>query len=88
MTKEQVLGIDLGGTNVRVGLVADNTLQKLLSQPIFAQGSEQQVFEQVCSLADQLITPATTAIGIGVPGLVDIHAVSYTHLTLPTKRIV
>ena len=66
-----VIGIDLGGTNIRAGLLEGNTLTNILSEGINAQGSKKEVLEQVFSLTDQLFNKEVTSIGIGVPGLID-----------------
>ena len=66
-----VIGIDLGGTNIRAGLLEGNTLTNVLSEGINANGSKNEVLEQVFSLTDQLFKKEVTSIGIGVPGLID-----------------
>lgn len=66
-----VIGIDLGGTNIRAGIVSGNSLNNLLSLNINANGTMQQVLDQLFSLTDDLITKNISAIGIGVPGLID-----------------
>jgi|ERR1035437_431426 glucokinase len=67
------IGIDLGGTNIRGGLVNENTLQGILSRRINSQESVEEVLEELFSLTDQLINNSVTSIGIGVPGLVDVE---------------
>ena len=66
-----VIGIDLGGTNIRAGLLEGNTLTNVLSEGINANGSKNEVLEQVFTLTDQLFNKEVTSIGIGVPGLID-----------------
>lgn len=66
-----VIGIDLGGTNIRAGILNGETLTKILMEPINARGDRVEVLEQVFSLTDQLYNKDVTAIGIGVPGLID-----------------
>jgi len=65
------IGIDLGGTNLRGGIVHENALQKIISRRINAKGSTQEVLEELFSITDQLINKSVTSIGIGVPGLVN-----------------
>ena len=67
------IGIDLGGTNIRGGLVIENNLKFILSKNINAQGSVAEVLEELYRLTDEIIVPHVTSIGIGVPGLVDIE---------------
>lgn len=72
MNRNNIIGIDLGGTNVRGGLVNMTKLNGLVSTPINAQGKSEEVLEELFSFTDRLINPSVTAIGIGVPGLVNI----------------
>ena len=71
MTNTYILGIDMGGTNVRAGMVSDNKLNKIISKRINSQGSVDEVVEQLFSLGDELISNEVTSIGIGVPGLIN-----------------
>jgi glucokinase len=73
MNRQTIIGIDLGGTNVRAGLVNNNNLSATASQRINAQGSVEKVLQQLFELTDPLINKSVTAIGIGVPGLVDLE---------------
>lgn len=66
---KNIIGIDLGGTNIRGGIVSENKLSKIISQKINSQGSMEEVLQQLFSFTDKLIHPSATAIGIGVPGL-------------------
>ena len=72
MINESVLGIDIGGTNIRGGLVNENKLSSIISRRLNAMGSVEEVLQQLFSLTDELINNSITAIGIGIPGLVDI----------------
>lgn len=73
MDNKYNIGIDLGGTNIRGGLVNENALQGILSRRINAQGSVEEVLEELFSLTDELINNQVTSIGIGVPGLVNVE---------------
>ncbi len=73
MTNETVLGIDIGGTNIRGGVVNENELTTIISRRVNAMGSVEEVLQQLFSLTDELINNSVTAIGIGIPGLVDIE---------------
>jgi glucokinase len=72
MNRNNIIGIDLGGTNVRGGIVSGAKLNGLVSTPINAQGTSEEALEELFSFTDRLINPSVTAIGIGVPGLVNI----------------
>ena len=64
------IGVDLGGTNVRAGLVKDGRIVRLLSEPCKADRPEGEVVDQIASLIGKLITPDVARIGIGVPSVV------------------
>ena len=64
------IGVDLGGTNVRVGLVNHDQLIRKETAPC-PKGTEQEVTNQILSLIDKLMTDEVTSIGIGVPSVVD-----------------
>ena len=70
MKNDSIIGIDLGGTNIRGGVVANDILTNIISKKINAQGSAEEVLEELFSLTDLLIKKPVKAIGIGVPGLV------------------
>ena len=73
MSKDKVIGIDLGATNVRGAYVAADELSGIRSKRIRSQGTEQEVLDDVFELADQLVTDEVVAIGIGVPSVVDLE---------------
>ncbi|MDP4129682.1 MAG: ROK family protein [Bacteroidota bacterium] len=69
----KVIGIDLGGTNLRAGLVNENTVSTVHSKRINPQASVEEVMQDLFSLSDQLIGSSVKAIGIGVPSVVDLE---------------
>lgn len=71
MNKKNIIGIDMGGTNVRAGIVSENKLNEIISKRINSQGTIDEVLEQLSDLTDRLINSNVTSIGIGVPGLVN-----------------
>lgn len=83
----QTIGIDLGGTNIRAGLVAENNLSSVLSQKINASGTVDDVLSELFLLVDKLINPSVKAIGIGVPGLVDTdQGIVYDVVNIPSWK--
>lgn len=82
-----IIGIDLGGTNIRGGLVCEDKLTSITSQRINAQGSEEEVLQQLFTLTDKLINQSVTAIGIGVPGLADAaQGIVYDVVNIPSWK--
>lgn len=65
------IGVDLGGTNVRAGLVDRDRLLKLDSRPIRSHGTKEEVFEDLCAVISAVIDERVRGIGLGVPSLVD-----------------
>lgn len=55
------IGVDLGGTNVRAGLVKDGRIVRLLSEPCKADRPEGEVVDHIASLIGKLITPTSPA---------------------------
>lgn len=71
MLPEMHIGIDLGGTNIRGGVVTGSEVSNIVTARIPAQGSLEEVLESLYALIDSVLQPAVASIGIGVPGLVD-----------------
>lgn len=81
------IGVDLGGTNVRVGLVDEGRIVRLLSEPCKADRPEEEVVEHIVSLIASLITPEVSRIGIGVPSVVDAQqGIVYNVVGIPSWR--
>jgi len=75
------LGIDLGGTNVKAGVVDDSgTPLSRCSQPTEAKRGPEQGLDTICHTAQQAIaesqidTEAIRAVGLATPGTMDIPA--------------
>jgi len=83
----QIIGIDLGGTHLRGGLVLDNNLSSILTQRINPDGSVEQVLEELFSITDKLVNQSVEGIGIGVPGLVDVAiGIVYDVVNIPSWK--
>lgn len=65
------IGIDLGGTNMRLGIVHGEEIVKKEIIPCPAKESAEAVLETLCGLIERNMRPSVTGIGIGVPTLVD-----------------
>ena len=72
MSGPAVVGIDLGGTNVRAGLVVDGRLAKVHAVPVRGQGAEVDVLQDLFSAVDAIIGPDVAGIGAGVPSIIDL----------------
>ncbi len=71
--EEYVIGIDLGGTNVRCGMVNENAVSAIHSKRINNQAPVEEVMKDIFGLTDLLINKSVKAIGIGVPSVVDLE---------------
>lgn len=73
MKNEIVIGVDLGATNIRAASVEKNSISGIHSKKINSSGTEQEVLEDVFEVVDTLVDNSVTAIGIGVPSVVDVE---------------
>ncbi len=73
MSKEKVIGVDLGATNIRAAVVSEDTISAIESKRINSNGSEQEVLKDVFEAVDSVMNGSITAIGIGVPSVVDVE---------------
>jgi len=73
MTKEIYIGVDLGGSNVRAGLISDKKLVELFSEQINPKGTIDEVLDQIFYVIEKLDVRNTNGIGIGVPSVVDVE---------------
>jgi glucokinase len=85
MKNEMILGIDMGGTNVRAGIVKDGIATGILPQRINANGSEEEVLNEVFNLTDKVIQDGVKAIGIGFPGL-SVNGMAYDVYNIPSWK--
>jgi glucokinase len=65
------IAIDLGGTNIRIGLFENGTLRERISKALVEKDKLQSTIDQLFELIGQFVSPAVTGIGIGVPSVVD-----------------
>jgi len=73
MTKETIIGIDLGGTKVSMGKVEENRIVKHISSSIYAEGSEKRVLNEIIQTIEKIFDPNIAGIGVGVPSVVDVE---------------
>ena len=80
------LGIDVGGTNLVVGLVQDGKIVKRESAPWFPhEATLQETIDTLSERISGIITPDTEKIGIGVPSVVDVkRGIVYDTVNIPS----
>jgi glucokinase len=74
VSAETVIGVDLGGTNVRAGLVVDGRLADVRSVAVRSRGTERDVLEDMFSAIDPILRSDVAGIGAGVPSVIDLKA--------------
>jgi len=67
-----LVGVDLGGTYVRAGLVENGRLVKVVARPISSQGTSEEVLSDVISVLESVVSPEVQGLGVGVPSVVDL----------------
>lgn len=70
-SQKKLIGIDLGGTNVRAARIGPQGIEKMESEKVHSQGSVEEVIRQIFGLIDKVGTKDVEGIGMGVPGPVD-----------------
>lgn len=81
------IGIDLGGTNMRIGLVENGTIIAKEIIPCPAKESAETVIETLAGLIGRTLTSDVDGIGIGAPTLVDASkGIVYNATNIPSWR--
>jgi glucokinase len=87
MSDEALIGVDLGGSNVRVGKVEGNRVIRRAARKISGHGSEQAVLDEIFATIDEVFDDQITGIGCGVPSVVDVeHGIVFTVENIPSWR--
>lgn len=68
---KRYIGVDLGGTSIKAGAIEDGKIVQQLTNSTCAAVGGERTLQQLYDLIEQLLTPNTVAIGIGVPSVVD-----------------
>ena len=87
MKTQTVVGVDLGGTNVRAGKIVGQKMAVFRARKISAQGSAELVLQEIRATITAVMDRHVSAIGIGVPSLVDVEqGIVYTVGNIPSWR--
>lgn len=89
MSKDKIIGIDVGATKIHVGVVQNGKIIEEKKFPTSAQAPEQQVMQELMEGIAPFIGPDVLGIGIGVPGLIDPElGIVYDLVNIPSwKRV-
>lgn len=87
MLKNKLLGFDIGGTNLRVGLVEEGRILNVFQESIADKNNEQGTLDQVINMIGQVMTPEVVSIGVGVPSVVDLNTgIVYDTVNIPSWK--
>jgi glucokinase len=79
------IGIDIGGTNVRVGLIDKGVIVKKLVEPCKARSPKNEVLNHLKQMIVSVAVPGVESIGVGVPSVVDIEkGIVYNVANIPS----
>ena len=83
-----VLAVDLGGTNLCLGLVDNGVVVNMASVPSFAPSSTmEQTLEYLAEQISLMLLTSVTKIGIGVPSVVDVEkGIVYDAANIPSWK--
>ncbi len=85
--ENRYLGLDLGGTAVKAGLVADGVVIKNASVPLKPSGSLDETMAQILKLIDTLEPATASGIGVGAPSVVNVaEGIVYDTQNIPSWR--
>ena len=73
MSAETIIGVDLGGTKVKVGVVVGGAVSRVVSRPVSAGAAEQVVLDEIKEAIAELFDGQVVGIGCGVPSVVDVE---------------
>ncbi len=71
MSKQKIIGIDMGATKVHVGVVEDGRIVRESRFPTSANAPKEQIVGEIINGIEQLFDSGVEGIGVGVPSLVD-----------------
>jgi glucokinase len=84
---DAILGIDLGGTQVRVGKVRAGEVERAETSRISGQERAEVVLDELFRVIDPVVDGEVIGIGCGVPSVVDVeHGVVYSVENIPSWR--
>ena len=87
MSGPAVIGVDLGGTNVRAGRIVGQEIREHRARAITGRGSQETVLQEISETIAAVFDKDVAGIGIGVPSLVDVdRGIVYTVENIPAWK--
>ncbi|HXK61800.1 MAG TPA: ROK family protein [Acidobacteriota bacterium] len=85
--RERLIGLDLGGTAIKAGVVDSGVVQKSGRVRLKAGGSAEEIIDQIFDLLDSLDAASAQAIGVGAPSVVNTElGIVYDTQNIPSWR--
>jgi glucokinase len=82
-----IIGVDLGGTNARAGLVNNGRILETCQVKLSDKHSQENTLQQLFSIISPLTSSNIEGIGIGVPSVVDVEAgIVYDVVNIPSWK--
>ncbi|MBW3467127.1 ROK family protein [Arthrospiribacter ruber] len=72
-TEKPILGLDIGGTSIKAGVLIGSQLLDIRSVPTPAQMPQEFILETIAEFIQSYLHHDFFAIGIGIPGLIDVE---------------
>ncbi len=81
------IGVDLGGTNIRAGLINDNAIIRMKTNPLINKDNLENTIDQLKKVIHSVRMPDVAGIGIGVPSVVDVqNGIVYDVVNIPSWK--
>ncbi len=79
------IGVDIGGTKIRIGVVDGGKIYKMIEGPTKATESEESILSNLCGMIRQIMNSNIRGIGVGVPSVVDAEqGIVYNAVNIPS----
>jgi glucokinase len=86
---KNIIGVDLGGTNIRAGKVIGQEIIQIQAAPTPSSEAEYVVIAALFSVIDACFDQSTQSIGVGVPSVVDVErGIVYDVANIPSWKVV
>jgi glucokinase len=85
--KTSLVGVDLGGTNVRAGLVQNGRIIAFATRPHPPKADAETIIDAICETITKVMRPGVSGIGVGVPTLVN-KGIVYSPNNIPSWKVV
>ena len=84
---KQVIGVDIGGTTIQAGNVLHGDVLNEKSKNVNNNDTENKIMQNLIAIIDEIYSDNVTAIGIGVPAVVDSNlGIVYDVQNLPSWK--